>query len=192
VSALRAHGLDAVVADERAVGRAGGVVAVVPVGLDEVVTEPRELWLRVERLAAADDAVRPAWVVVLWAVRHGERAAFATAYDGASELAGDRRRAGRNAVLLVTGDGWRRELAQHGRDPADAASCRSAQVRRLLVADSHQRVAGASGRTVCADLTALDPDVLHGVLVELPGHGWTGWTAAAATVAVARTGGETR
>ena len=194
VRRLGAEGHPVVPADERAVAATGGLVVVAPVGLDEVVTGPRELWLRIERLARAESgrAVGPSWVVVLWAVQHHERATFATAHDGAVDLAGDRPRAGRNAALLLTGDGWGYELGRHGGDPAAAVECRSTQLRRLLAADSHQNVAGVmTARRLCADIEALAPVALHGVLVQLrtpDGRStrWAGWAAAGAAVAQAR------
>jgi hypothetical protein len=188
-----AVGPPAVVRDELAVGEAGGLVLVLPVGLDETRPGTRELWLRLQLLAQGTVG-HPAWIVALWAVRHAERQHVATAYDGSEDLAGEWRYRGRNATLLLTGDGWRRELHRHRGDPAAATRCRSAQMGDLLAADSHRHLCGTNARHACRDLAVLDPGVLHGVLVEVARDGrgtgarWTGWEAASAAVALRQTG----
>ncbi len=192
---LSAAGSPAACATEAAVHEADGLVLVLPVRSEETLPETSELWFRIGRAAADATGSRgPAWVVMVWAVRAGERPVFATPFDGGDDAAEERRRGGFNAAPLVIGAGWRRELARHGGVAAAAVACRSAQVRRLLAAGSHGRIAGTDTRRMLADIVRIDPDARHTLLVEVrPGAAaaerrWADVAGVAAAVAAGRGG----
>jgi hypothetical protein len=191
-AAVQRRGLPAAVGDEHDLTRAcGGLMLVLPAVLDARPRAPEAVLYRIGRLAASPtrrDRTTPGLVVV-WSVRHADRAVLATPHDGLEYSRAGQRRGGWNETALLLGGTWARERFRHGGEAA-ATRCLSDRIERLFCAGSHQDLAGTDATALRAALRALDPSVLHTVCVEIsenrdgPDARWAGRDAAAAAMAV--------
>ncbi|GAA3883107.1 hypothetical protein GCM10022243_54660 [Saccharothrix violaceirubra] len=186
-SALAVHGIAAYAIDPFEVDAGADVVVLLLPVRPDTMPMPGGTALSVLGRVGADPVAAAAFrsrLVVVWYLRNAARPRLSAPGVG---------RTGRvwNGSELLLATSWRRELAHHGGDLAAAVRCRSGRVDRMVHAPTHHRLGANLVPDVCRDLRVLDPDLVHGLCVEVADHRvddtvlrWTGARSVAAAVRV--------
>jgi hypothetical protein len=136
--------------------------------------EPEELSDLAGDLESLSDIAPPGIrIVVAWYADEAVRIELANP--------GRRQTGTRNAMGLLLGSAWQRELAAHEGDEGAAVDCRGRRLRAMLDAPNNQSVGGARPRTIHYHAGLLDPDFRVAMCIRIRGQ-WTGEEGVAAAV----------
>jgi hypothetical protein len=158
----------------------GCVAVLLPLHADDLAFETHEALSVLSSIANDQDlaAEFAPGLVIVWCVTSADRRRLAAprVTHGTSVVG-----AGNSAALLL-GTSWRRERILHAGDEQAAVRCRSAAIRGMVDATSHRSLAGVLLSDTSANITTLDPECLHTLVIRLPDDRWSGAEAVTAAV----------
>lgn len=179
---VRALGADSarIVSPVNMTGGFGCVALLLPLHADDLAFETHEA-LSVLSSVAGDPDLAAGFVpglVIVWCVTSADRRRLAAPpVTNGTDVAG-----AANSAALLLGTSWRRERILHAGDERAAVHCRSAAIRGMVDATSHRSLAGVPLADTSGNITTLDPDCLHTLVLRLPDDRWSGAEAVTAAV----------